>query len=29
MDHIAELGQNWESAQTLQRLVRIPGADND
>jgi hypothetical protein len=29
MDHLAELEQNWDRAQALQPLVRIPGADND
>ncbi len=29
MDHHAELEQNWERAQALQPLSRIPGADND
>jgi hypothetical protein len=29
MDHAAELEQNWDRAQALQPLVRIPGADND
>lgn len=29
LDHRAELVQNWERAQALQPLRRIPGADND
>ena len=29
LDHATELAQNWARAQTLQPLVRIPGADND
>jgi hypothetical protein len=29
LDHHDELGQNWNRAQALQPLSRIPGADND
>ena len=29
VDHLEELAQNWERAQALQPLMRIPGADND
>lgn len=29
LDRSEALGQNWERAQALQPLVRIPGADND
>src|SRR5688572_30622418 len=29
VDHATELAQNWARAQSLQPLVRIPGADND
>lgn len=29
LDHQAELAQNWENAQALKPLSRIPGADND
>lgn len=29
VDHATELAQNWSRAQSLQPLMRIPGADND
>ena len=29
LEHVLELAQNWDRAQALQPLVRIPGADND
>lgn len=29
LDHRIELEQNWDRAQALQPLERIPGADND
>ncbi len=29
IDHRDELMQNWDRAQALQPLSRIPGADND